>query len=596
MENIYIQWHFTAHGIAYMKHILSAFYSEKCSLKQKKIQAYELSQPELNDVMDKDYKNAFLFDKIYYFIADTDVFNQLVTYNILKRLKFYEDDDVLIEKMLHNEWREVIDKHLPLHDEYRYIQSHYPDKADEMWSLIWRNIQHYPVEQQIWWLKTHTNFKRFYNDRFEVIDMTKEENIDNLRDYKKISSGMQNQLRKIFKKHPDANFVVTPILTSHEVQVVWFALANAGFLPPTTRFISTYDRKDKYPQKRFKLFDIIEIPTNIVAQIRDNIHFFDAPKSAARKIAEAKMQTYINSGFAILLLGERGIGKTHLAERYKSENQSFVSVNCASFTNNTIAESILFGYKKGAFTDAKEDRKGVFEQAHNGILFLDEIHHLSREVQAKLMKAIETDRNNFFTIKRLGDSVERKVKATLIFASNRSIEQLREVLLPDFYDRITQLVIEIPPLREAKDDLPKAFEQIWEQMRFNEFYNFKSTVKQDKELFKWIRTLKLYGNYRDLQKIAIYYKTFLDFDKTTVKLLQVKTPADFARQQFEKYISFVENKDELFDFDIHPKELVKKYQKMLAEKLLAHFGSAKKIVEYYGKITDRTIYDWKNGK
>ncbi len=596
MENIYIQWHFSTHGIAYFKHILSAFYAGKCSLKQKNIFATDLSQQEMQLIFDTKPKNAFLFDKIYYFIADTDVFNRIVSYNILKKIKFYEEDELLKDKFLQEEWQDVIKKNLSLQDEYLYIKNNFSDKAEEMWSLIWRNIQHYPVHQQIWWLKTHTNFKNFYNDRFEVIDMTEKEDINDFTDYMKLSTAMQNQLEKIFKKHKDANFIINPVLTSREVQVVWFALANAGFLPLRTRFISTYDRKDKFPDKRFKLFDIKEVPVNIVSQIKNKINFYEKIQSTSRKIAEAKMQAYINSGFAILLLGERGIGKTHLAEIYNTENKAFVSVNCASFTNNTIAESILFGYKKGAFTDAKEDRQGVFEQANNGILFLDEIHNLSKEVQAKLMKGIETDKNNFFTIKRLGDNKEHKVKATLIFASNRNIEQLREVLLPDFYDRITQLVIELPPLREAKADIPQAFDAIWEYMRFNEFYNYKKYVKSDKKLLDWIKTQKLYGNYRDLQKIAIYYKTFLDFNDETKKLLNIKKAAEFTKQQFERYISFSPEKDEFFDFDTHPTELIKKYKKILAEKLLLHLGSAEKISKHYGNITPRTIYTWKKGE
>ncbi len=594
MENIYIFWHFTTHGIAYFKHILSAFYSGKCSITQKQIKAEDLSQEQMNEIFSMPKKNGFVFDKIYYFTASPEVFNKIVTYQLYRKDKFYEDDELLIEKGIAREWKEVIDKNLSIEDEFIYIKNHFSAKSDKMWSLIWRNIQHYSIEEQIWWFKTHSNARNIYKDKIEFVDMTKKYGIDDLRDYIAVAKGMQKELLNIFSKHPNANFIVNPSLGSNQIQVVWFSFASAGLLPTNMRFINTYDRKDKYPKKRFKLFDIFEIPVNIVSQIKNNIYFYDKVQSPTRKIAEAKMQAYINSGFTILLFGERGIGKTHLAERYKSENQAFISVNCASFTNNTIAESILFGYKKGAFTDAKEDRKGVFEQANNGILFLDEIHHLSKETQAKLMKAIETNQNNFFTIKRLGDDKEHPVKTTLIFATNRTIEQLREVLLPDFYDRITQLVIELPPLRKVKADLPHIFEAIWQQLRFNEFYNYKKYVKKD--VIDWIKTLKLYGNHRDLQKIAIYYKTFLDFDNATKKMLKIKSATEFAKQQFERYISYLPDKNYFFDFDLHPNILVKKYKKNLSERLLEYFGSAEKIAKHYGNITSRTIYDWKKDK
>jgi len=160
-----------------------------------------------------------------------------------------------------NEWKKVIEQKLPLKEEYKYIDSNFPDKANEMKSLIWRNIQHYPVDEQIWWLTNKSNFKRFYKDKFEVINMTKAEGVKDVTDYIKLTKSMQNQLKQIYKNHPDADYIVNPTLASRETQVVWFGLANAGFLPSRTRFISTYDRKDKYPDKRYKLFDIKEIPT-----------------------------------------------------------------------------------------------------------------------------------------------------------------------------------------------------------------------------------------------------------------------------------------------------------------------------------------------
>ena len=595
-ENIYIQWHFTTHGIAYFKHILAAFYAGKCSIKQKKIFADDLSQEEMNEIFDQK-KRGFLFDKVYYFTADAKVFNKITTYNIFRRTRFYTDDELIKEKGLVDIWKEVIDKQLSLQEEYLYLKNHYPDRADEIWSYLWRNIQHYPVEEQILWFKQYSNAPQHYKEKVQFINMTKEEKINDLWDYESIAKGMHNQLKKIFARHPEANFIITPVLCSREVQVVWHSLANFNFLPANTRFIAPYDRKDKFPDKRFKLFQIKEIPVNVIEQIRKTFVIYPKSKSPARNLAEKKMQHYMRQGFAILLLGERGTGKTHLAEKYKKENEKFVAVNCATFTDNTLAESILFGYKKGAFTGAFKDTPGVFEQANGGILFLDEIHHLDKLIQAKLMKAIQTDQNNNFIIRRLGDDKEKKVRAILIFASNRTIDQLRKVLLPDFYDRITQLVIELPPLRKTPEDLPEDFRNIWIQMRFQEYYDFDTYVKNDIKFFEWLKKLPLYGNYRDLQRIAIYYKTYLNFDKEIKKMLPTKSAFEFTKSEFEKYASYPEKSENFYLFDLskNPQELVKQYKKILAEKFIEEYGSAKKVEEKFG-ITERTLYKWRNQK
>ena len=128
MENIYIQWHFTTHGLAYFKHILSAFYSGKCSLKQRKIFAEKLSQEAMNKIFDKATGKGFVFDKIYYLTADAQVFNKIVTYNILKKQRFYKDDELLKEKNLISEWEKIINKNLSIVDEFRFIENHFPEK------------------------------------------------------------------------------------------------------------------------------------------------------------------------------------------------------------------------------------------------------------------------------------------------------------------------------------------------------------------------------------------------------------------------------------------------------------------------------------
>jgi len=597
MENIYISWHYTTHGIAYLKHILSAFYLGKSKVSDKKISVSDISQDEMNIVFDTK-KKAFLYDKVYYLTTKQEAFDRIA----FRRQKYRQNmltDEVVLQQNTAHIWKDVIEKeHNSIFKEIEYVKNKYSKKEfDLFFSQLWRDMQHYTINDQVKWFTQFSNASKFYASRFEEIKLE----INDLREIEDISKNLRPVIEKLKKRHKNANYFINVSLGSNETQVVWHIFSEFDFLPEKTKLLQTYDIKQNESKHRFMPFEIKELPSKIISKLSANIKFYDNPKSETYKLAAAKMDAYIKSGFAILILGERGTGKTRLAEE-KKQNKKFVDVNCASFTDNSIAQSELFGHVKGAFTDAKNEKQGFFEKAQNGILFLDEIHHLSKLIQAKLMKAIQTDKENRFTITKHGSTEEIKVKTTLIFASNNSIEQLREKLLPDFYDRITQLVIEMPPLREAKKDLPEALKGTWKHMRFNEFYDYNETIGKNSKLLNWLQTLEFRGNYRDLQKITIYYNIFLDFDDKIKKLLKEKTAFEFTKNQFEKYISFNEKteSERYFDKDKTLKQIQNNFHKDLANWMIKTHGSAAKAEKYYkekdDKITDRTIYSWKNGK
>jgi len=595
-ENIFITWHYTTHGIAYLKHILSGFYSKKVTIEN--INADNISQTEMNTVFDES-KNGFLFDKVYYLTAPQATFD-----NISARRFNYKDEILKRDKKVANSktkkvWKAVREwNYDDIEKEINKVENEFPNLFEEWKNQIWREIQHYKIFDQIKWFKKYSNAHQNY----KTSDFFIEQKIDikDLRDTLEIAQKLNPFIYELKTKYPDANFIINATLGSNETQVVWQMFSELNILPKNTKLIRSYDNKVKEPNERFKDFYIKELPSKILSEISASIKLYgEIPKSDKRKLAELKMQQYINSGFAIFLLGERGIGKTRLAEKY-SANKNIVSVNCASFTNNTIAESILFGYKKGAFTDAKENRKGVFEEAHNGILFLDEIHHLNKEVQAKLMKATQTDEKNRFTIKRLGDNKEIKVSTTLIFASNVKIKELHKRLLPDFYDRITQLVIELPPLRQTPEDIFFEFKKTWVQMKFEQFYPFNTVISVNKKLSDWLKELPLYGNYRDLQKIAIYYKSFLDFDEKIKELLKVNDAFTFTKKEFEKYISYSkveEDKNKFFSDKKTVKEMEDCFKAKLAIWAIKRFSGAPNAEKHFkslgGKTTKDTLYKWK---
>jgi DNA-binding NtrC family response regulator len=156
---------------------------------------------------------------------------------------------------------------------------------------------------------------------------------------------------------------------------------------------------------------------------------------------------------SVLLLGESGTGKSLFAqaihERSDRSGGPFIEINCAALPANLL-ESELFGYEPGAFTDAKTQKIGLIELSHGGTLFLDEITEVDVQTQAKLLKFLDTK-----TLRRLGGDESISVDVRIIAATNRDIKkEVKERLFrEDLYYRLNVVQIEIPPLRERKEDI-----------------------------------------------------------------------------------------------------------------------------------------------
>jgi len=180
-----------------------------------------------------------------------------------------------------------------------------------------------------------------------------------------------------------------------------------------------------------------------------------------------------SSATTILIQGESGTGKDLIAKaiHYESVRQTkpFVAINCSAIPE-TLMEAELFGHERGAFTDAKQMKKGLFETADGGSLFLDEIGELSPLLQAKLLRVLEDQ-----VIRRVGGTHDMQVDVRVIAASNRDLEKaVREgQFRQDLYYRLAIIAIFIPPLRERKEDILPLVEF------FIEHYNrrFKKAVR-----------------------------------------------------------------------------------------------------------------------
>lgn len=182
-------------------------------------------------------------------------------------------------------------------------------------------------------------------------------------------------------------------------------------------------------------------------------------ESAALKVLEEKILKIAQAQVSnILVTGESGAGKELVARRIhklmfgqdSSWNAPFISVNCAAMPE-TLLESQLFGYEKGSFTDAKADKKGLFELAKGGTILLDEIGDMKTDLQSKLLRVLE-DRK----VRRIGGKGEIEVNVTVIATTNRNLsEAVNEGdFRKDLFFRLSTFYLHVVPLRERADDIP----------------------------------------------------------------------------------------------------------------------------------------------
>ncbi len=201
----------------------------------------------------------------------------------------------------------------------------------------------------------------------------------------------------------------------------------------------------------------------------------------------------------IIIEGESGTGKQLLAEAVhkmdpKRSRAQFLSVNCASITG-TLAESALFGHKKGAFTGATEDRQGYFRSANGGTLLLDEISELEHTLQPKLLRVLQEDR-----VLPVGDDREHPVDVRIIAASNKHLAQ--EVaegrFRLDLYQRLNVIKLHIPPLRERLEDIPLLVQYFLKKYKH---YYAQPIRSVDPSVYAVLRRAVGQGNVRELENI-----------------------------------------------------------------------------------------------
>jgi len=232
------------------------------------------------------------------------------------------------------------------------------------------------------------------------------------------------------------------------------------------------------------------------------------------------------SNVPILLEGESGVGKEVFANSIQRLSQRktkpFVKINCAALPE-TLLESELFGYKKGAFTDAHKNKPGHFQLAHQGTLFLDEIAEMSLSLQAKLLRVVETGE-----IIPLGGTQPEKADVRILTATNKKI--LSEVqegnFREDLYYRLNVVSIKIPPLRERKNDIPLFIDYFIDH--FNTIQKKQINGISDEVLEK-LMNHTYPGNIRELRNIMEHAFIFCKMG-----LIQIQHLPEYLRGKTEE--------------------------------------------------------------
>ncbi|MEO0122752.1 MAG: sigma 54-interacting transcriptional regulator [candidate division WOR-3 bacterium] len=201
----------------------------------------------------------------------------------------------------------------------------------------------------------------------------------------------------------------------------------------------------------------------------------------------------------VLITGETGVGKGMIARlihlKSRRKDKKFVNINCGTIPE-TLLESELFGYKKGAFTGAVADKKGLLEEANGGTVFLDEITNTSPAFQAKMLEAIEDK-----VIRRLGETQTRKIDVRFLFATNKEIDiEVEEGRFRrDLYYRINVFIIKVPSLRERIEDIP-LLANFFLQLKCKELNKTIEGFSDD--ALKLLKEYPWPGNVRELQNIV----------------------------------------------------------------------------------------------
>lgn len=310
---------------------------------------------------------------------------------------------------------------------------------------------------------------------------------------------------------------------------------------------------------------------------------------AIREILELARKVARSEVASVLLQGESGTGKDLVAKaiHYGSSRADapFIAINCAALPAQLI-ESELFGYEKGAFTDAKQRKEGLFEQAEGGTIFLDEIGELELGLQAKLLRVLEEG-----VFRRVGGLKDIPLDVRVIAASNRNLknESGEARFRLDLYYRLSVIQIDLPPLRERGDDVLLLAEHFIKALNERLRRKVRGIMPEVAEVF---RGYDWRGNVRELRNVIERAMILEDGEMITTEYL----PDDLTEKPFTHGISGsseIEIKDGFLSLPVRELSLEKMENSLICWALSEAGGNKSQAARTLGITRDQFTYRWK---
>lgn len=302
-------------------------------------------------------------------------------------------------------------------------------------------------------------------------------------------------MRAIHRKRPQQFVVLMSAFANIDLAVESLRAGASDFLKKPFSFESLVQALERVQRDRKLRRPLVKLKSAVVSN-GDNGEIVECSPAMQEVLKLARRAAETSS--TVLITGESGVGKGAIARYIHDQSarreRPFLQVNCAALPA-PLVETELFGARRGAYTDAAEDREGLFQRAHGGSLLLDEIAELPLESQPKLLHAIETGR-----VRPVGASREVEMNVRIIAATNSPPEKaLRERRLrPDIYYRLNVIRIDVPPLRTRPEDIEALVDS----------FMVKASSKLDRpvlaisdEAMRWLRAQSWPGNVRELSNV-----------------------------------------------------------------------------------------------
>lgn len=308
--------------------------------------------------------------------------------------------------------------------------------------------------------------------------------------------------------------------------------------------------------------------SEILASINEALKKIVGHSDPVKRLYDSILKAIRSKGATVLIQGESGVGKELVAKAIASVSHNLVSVNCSAISES-LFESELFGHARGSFTGAITERKGLFEAANGGILYLDEVGDIPLPMQAKLLRALQEGE-----IRPIGSNETRKIKVQIIAATNHDLEEEAErgTFRKDLFYRLNVIPIEVPALRKRKEDIPELVQHF-----ICEFSPRETAPRISDETMQALVEYDWPGNIRELENAIHRAIVLMDGDEITYENI-------FPKKNARSETSLQERDLENLSFEEFQKIQKKAECDFIVAKIRKNGGSIKKTAEEFGMM------------